>query len=101
MLGVARPIGAAMRPVEEEPVADRPAEQLIDRDAQGLCLDVDERILDGADRLGIEPAGRLPRCGVEQRRDALHGPRVLTDETLAEPLDNAAEALRAITLHVF
>ena len=64
-VGMARPVGAAMRPVDLQPVADRPAEHLVDRNAQRLGLDVDQRVLDRGDRLRVDAAGRLPCRGVE------------------------------------
>src|SRR5579862_3782009 len=90
-----------MRPVDLQPVADRAAEQFVDRDAQGLRLDVDERVLDRRDRHLVDAARRLPRRGVERRRDALDRPRVLANEVLGQFADDRREALRAIALHVF
>ena len=54
-VGVARAVGAAMRPVDLQPVAERAAEQLVDRHAQRLGLDVDQRVLDRGDRLRLSP----------------------------------------------
>ena len=100
-VGVARPVGAAMRPVDLQPVADRPAEHLVDRHAERLGLDVDQRVLDRGDRHRVDAAGGLPGRGVEIGRVALDRPRVLPDQPLAELADDAGQPLRAIALHVF
>jgi hypothetical protein len=44
MLGMTGAVAAAMRPIELQSVAHRPAQHLVDRPAQGLGLDVDERV---------------------------------------------------------
>ena len=66
MVGMAGAVGAAMRPVELQPVAHRAAEQFIDRHAQRLGLDVDERIFDRGDRHLVDAARRLPGRRVEK-----------------------------------
>jgi hypothetical protein len=101
-VGIAGAIGAAMRPVDLQPVAHRAAEHLIDRHAERLRLDVDKRILDRRDRHLVDAARRLPRRGVEQGRDRLDRTRVAADqEPLGELLDHAGQALGAIAFHVF
>ena len=63
-LGIAEAVAAAMRPVERQAVAHRPAEQLVDRNAQRLGLDVEQRVLDRGHRLLVDAARRLARDGV-------------------------------------
>jgi hypothetical protein len=76
---MARPVGAAMRPVDLQPIADRAAEHFVHRHAQCLGLDVDQRVLDRRDRHRVDAAGGLPRGGVEIGGVALDRPRVLAD----------------------
>jgi hypothetical protein len=90
-----------MRPVDLHPVAKGAAEQLVDRYAERLGLDVDQRVLDRADRLGVEPAGRLAGGGVKKVAVFFDRTRVLADEARAELLDDRGEALRAVALHEF
>ena len=101
-VGMAGAVGAAMRPVELQPVAHRPAEHLVCRHTQCLGLDVDKRILDRGDRHLVDPTGSLPCRGVEMGAVALDRPRVLADQKpLGEFLDDTRQALRAITFHIF
>ena len=69
----ADPVRAAVRPVEADPVADRPAQQLVDRDAEGPRLDVEQRVLDRADRLLDDAARRRPPQRLHQRDVRLVG----------------------------
>ena len=100
-VGVPGAVGAAMRPVQQQPVADRAAEHLVDRHAQCLGLDIDQRILDRGDRHRVDAAGGLPRRGIEIGRVALDRPRVLADQALGHLADDAGQPLRAVPLHVF
>src|SRR6185295_15008406 len=61
---------AAARPIDRHPVAQRAAEQLIDRNAERLALDVETGIHDRSDGVRGEPAGGRPRLGVQRRIDA-------------------------------
>ncbi len=91
-----------MRPIELQAVAHRSAEHLVDRHAQRLGLDVDERVLDRGDRHLVDPAGGLPGRGVEMGAVTLDRPRVLADqEALGELQDDPGQPLRAIALHIF
>src|SRR2546430_17677720 len=49
-IGIAGAIGAAMRPIDLQPITHRAAEHFIDRHPECLCLDVDKRVLDRGDR---------------------------------------------------
>ena len=100
-LGVAEAVGAAMRPVERQAVAHRPAEQGIDRNAQRLGLDVQQRVLDGGHRLLVQAARRLARDGLLPRHDALDRPRILADQALRHAADHGGEAGAAVALVVF
>ena len=90
-----------MRPVQQQPVADRAAEHFIDRHAQCLRLDIDQRVLDRGDRHRVDAAGGLPRRRVEIGRVALDRARVLADQALGHFPDDPGQPLRAIPLHVF
>jgi hypothetical protein len=76
-LGVVQAVGAAVRPVQAEPIADGPAEHFAYGHAEGFCLHVNERILDGRDRLLDKAAWRLTRARIEVRGDELDRARVL------------------------
>ena len=90
-----QPIGPAMRPVEPDALAHRAAQQLVDRDAERLGLDVEQRVLDRADRLLHHPAAGLAADRVEQRRHRLVGARVLADHDRRQMLDRGGDALAA------
>ena len=100
-LGVAEAVAAAMRPVERQAIAHRPAEQGVDRNAQRLGLDVEQRVLDGGHRLLVHAARRLAGDGVLPRHDALDRPRVLADQVLRHAADHGGEAGAAVALVVF
>jgi hypothetical protein len=76
-------------------VPHRAAEQLVDRDVQGLGLDVEQRVLDRADRLLDHAAARLAADCVEQRHHRLVGARVLADDRRRQMLDRGGHALAA------
>src|SRR6185437_3375069 len=86
---------------ERQALAHRAAEERANRHAQRLGLDVDQRVLDGADGLLVDAAGRLPRHRVERRGDALEGARILADQPLAQRADDGGEAAAAIALVIF
>ena len=93
-------IGAAVRPVEADALAHRAAEQRVDRHAQRLRFDVQERVLDRADRLLDHAAARLTADRVEQRDHRLVGSRVHADDRGREVLDRGRHALAAERLVV-
>ena len=99
-VGMAHAIGAAVRPVEPQPLAHRAVQKLGDRHAQRSRLDVDQRVLDRRDRLLDQPARRLAGERVQHRRDALDRPRVHADQVLGEPADDRAQPLAAVALVV-
>ena len=100
-LGVAEAVAAAMRPVERQAVAHLAAEQLVDRHAERLGLDVEQRILDRGHRLLVDAARRLAGDGVLHRHDALDRPRVLADQAGRHAADHGGEAGAAVAFVVF
>ncbi len=88
-----------MRPIEAQAVADRAAQQLVDRNPQRLRLQIDQRVLDRPDRLLVHPARRGARHAMEERGMALHRPWVHSDEASREAADHLAQTLRAVGLH--
>jgi hypothetical protein len=90
-----------MRPIKSQPVAHRSTEQLADRYAQCLGLDIDEGIFDRTDCLLIDPARRLSGGGIQKSRDSLDRSWILTDEKpVGELVDDASQPLRAIPFHI-
>src|SRR5207302_11442933 len=69
-----------------------PAEELVDRDPERLGLEVEQRVLDRADRLLRDAARRLATDGVEERDQCLVGARVASDELRREPVDDRGHA---------
>ena len=88
-------VGAAMRPVDPHPVAHRPAEQFVDGDSVMLRLDVEEGVLNGADRLAHYAARRRARRRVEQPVEAFGRSRVLADDLRRERFYRRRHARRA------
>jgi hypothetical protein len=97
---VVQAVGAAVRPVQAEPIADGPAEHFGYGHAEGFCLHVNERILDGRDRLLDKAARRLTRARIEVRGDELDRARVLADQHLGELHDDDGQPLGAVALIV-
>ncbi len=90
-----------MRPVDPDAVADLASEQLVAGHAQRLRLDVEQRVLDGAERQRHH-AARGRSCRRKQFRiNPLMLEGVLADHTRAEPLDRSRHARRAKTLVIF
>ncbi len=75
----ARAGGAAVRPVQRHAIAQRAAEQLVDRHAQRLGLDVPQRQLDAGHGLVRDAAQVLPRGAQHVPVQALDRPRILAD----------------------
>ena len=90
----ARPRGAAVRPVDVDVVARRPAEELVDGNAERLRLEVEQRVLDPADRLLDHRARALARRAEEIPDDPLDGAWVAPDDVRGEILDDAGEPAR-------
>ena len=91
-VGPQRPGRAAVRPVQPCPVPRRAAEQLDDRYAERLGLDVEESALDARDGLGGDAAGRLPDAAEHVPEPHLERPRVLPDQRGREIVDRACDS---------
>ena len=90
----ARARGAAVRPVDVDVVARRPAEELVHGNAECLPLEVEQRVLDSADRLLDHRAGALPGCAEEIPDDPLDRAWVAADDLRGQILDDAREPAR-------
>src|SRR5881296_720644 len=77
----------AVRPVHELALAHRSSEELVDRNPEGLGLDVPERQLHARDRLGRDAARALAGCAVEIPVAHLDGTRILAEEDGLEIVD--------------
>src|ERR1700730_19130044 len=88
------PPRGAMRPVHRDAVTELAAEQFVARDSERLCLGVEQRILDGADRLGSDPASRLARHREEIRKNTLMRHGGLAATAWGTQLDHRADARR-------
>ena len=86
------PIRAAVRPVETDALAHRPAQHGVHGQAERLRLDVEQRVLDGADRLLDDAAAGLPPDRVEQGDDCLVRRRILADDLRREAVDHGGHA---------
>ena len=89
-----------MRPVQTQALALRPAQQLVDGNAEGARLHVEQRVLDGGDRLLDDAARRLPAHRVEGRDDRFARARVSADHEWHQPVDGRADAEAAERLVV-
>src|SRR5213075_2479131 len=76
----ARPSGAAVRPVDLDVIPRRAAEQLVDRNAERLSLQVQQGVLDPADCLLDHRAGALSRGADEIPDDPLDHARLAADD---------------------
>ncbi len=100
-IGLHHAVGAAVRPVELEPVAHGAAEKIVDRHAQRLCLEVEQGVLDRGDGLLVEAAMGLARHRIELLADALMAARVVAGDGLDQRLDDRGQPLGAIAFVVF
>ena len=83
-----------MRPVHVDGLARRPAEQLVDGNAERLRLQVEQRVLDAADRLLDHRPGALPGRAEEIPDDPLDRARIAADDERREVFDDAREPAR-------
>src|SRR5262249_29286417 len=86
--------GAAVGPVDALAVAQRPPEQLVDGDAEGLGLDVPQGQLDPGDGLGGDAARALAGHAVEVPVAHLDGPRVGPHQDRPRVAGGADDAVR-------
>src|SRR5207245_7008416 len=88
----ALPRRAALRPVEAYPVAHRAAEQLVDRHAERLGLDVPQGQLDAGHRLVRDAPAVLAHAPQHVPVEALDRPRVLPDQEIGDGADRPGDA---------
>ncbi len=100
-LRAAHTVGAEMRPVDRDAIADRPAEQRRDRHAVGLAGHVQQRVLDRRDRLLVDAAARLPGDDVQVLGDLFVAAWIAADQHGGEAADHVGEADRAEALVEF
>ena len=101
-LGFATPVLNAVKPcalqrlhlvrragvgIDADPVARRAAEQLVDRHAEGLALDVPERLVDAAQGAGQDRAAAVESMAVDRLPVVDDRPRVLADQIRLDLLD--------------
>jgi hypothetical protein len=94
-------VGGAVRPIEADPLAERAAQEFVDRDAERPGLQIDQGVLDRADRLLVEATGGHPTHGMEQRDVRLDRTWVFTDDRRGQLLDHAGDAEATEALVVF
>ena len=93
-------VGAAVRPVQAEPIADGSAEHFAYGHTEGFCLHVNERVLDRRDRLLNKAARRLTRARIEVRGDEFDRARILANQHLGELQDDGGQPFGAVALVV-
>ena len=88
-------VGHQHRGVGAHPVAVRRAEQLVDRLAERLALDVPERDVEAADRVDRDPApAEVDEAAVHLLPEPLDVERVLADQDVAQAHGNRVGARR-------
>src|SRR6478752_7406253 len=92
-LGTAGAQDAAARPIDRQALAHGPAKKLVDGNAERLATDVETGILDGGDGVGRKPARGRTGAGVERGVDAGDRAWVLSDERLAQSVDQRGHPL--------
>ena len=90
-----------MRPVDPDTIADFAAEQFVAGHAERLGLDIEQRVLDRAERQRDHAAGGRACRGKQLRIDPLMLEGVLADHPRREPLDRRGHAGRAKALVIF
>src|SRR5690606_19881118 len=66
------------------PLAHQAAEQLVDRHAQGLALDVPQRLVDAGDRAHQDRAAAVEAAAVQHLPQVVDARRIAADEIFAE-----------------
>src|SRR5690349_3250475 len=84
--------GRAVRPIYPNAIADLAAQQFVAGHAEGLGLGIEERVLDGAQRLGDDAARARARDGVQFLVDAFMLADRLPQHARAQLLDDVADA---------
>src|SRR5262245_9772919 len=88
------PPGGAVRPVEADTIAHLAAEELVARPAEPPGLGAEQRVLDGAQRLGADPARGRPAHAIEFGEDALMGEPRLADHAAGKARNHRPDAGR-------
>ena len=84
--------GSGQVAVDAHPLARRPAEQVVDRHAEPLALQIPQREVDPGDRAHDHLPGRPERAAGELAPPVLDPRRVLPDQQLAEVVEDAEHA---------
>src|SRR5262249_6390561 len=77
------------------------AEQFVDRHAERLALDVEQRVLDRRYGARVHTTGRLHLTHPERRSDLLHRPRVDANQRLGQGTDHARKAAATVRFGIF
>ncbi len=83
-----------MRPVDGNALADRAAELGVDRHAQHLATDVEQRVLDRRDGLVIEAAAGRTGEDMQASHDGFAAKQILADHQGRERTDHVGKARR-------
>ena len=83
--GVGRPV-AADPGINPHPLAHRTAKKLVDRLAQGLALDVPQRLVDAGDGAHVHAAAAVEAAPVQHGPVILDGRRVFADQVVGQLL---------------
>src|SRR5690606_36453941 len=81
------------------PVTHAAAEKLVHRHAQGLALDVPQRLVDAGDRAHQHPAAAVEAAAVERLPQAVDPRRILADDVLAQLVHRSLDRPRAALDH--
>src|SRR5690606_10776879 len=82
-----------------DPVAHQAAEQLVDRHAQGLALNVPQRLVDAGDRAHQDRAAAVEAAAVEHLPQVVDARRVATDQVVAQLAHGRLDGVRAALDH--
>jgi hypothetical protein len=99
--GVADAISPAMRPVERQARAIGPAKQAVNRNAERLALDVEQRVGERRDGVLVDATAGLDGPRAQERRDLVHRECVHAEEQITQRGDDASDAGSAGVLAVF
>ena len=88
-------IGAAVRPIDANALSQRPAEQLENRHAVVLCLQVEQRVLDSGDGFARDAADSRAGGGVEVPVDRFGVARILAEDDGFQAFDGGGDSGRA------
>src|SRR4051794_39130618 len=98
--GLCGPVAADPR-VDLDAVADRTAEQVVDRHAVVLAFDVPQGLVDARERAHVDGAAAVEPAAVEHRPDVLDVARVPADQVVGELVDGGGDGGGAALDHGF